>query len=559
MAEGNPISSLEIVPQGLGSSIANNMLRVPMYQRAYSWEQEDVSNFLTDVNTAFSNNETEYFMGAIVLQGAEHSYAVVDGQQRLTTATVFIAAVRDYLKSKGNDAVAESLETRYLLTKDTWTQNVSPKMKLSVYDNDFFLKCILKNENVTPERESHQRLFNARKLCLEFLGNLPKSYTDWFDRLSKLVKYLEHKARIIQVIVPNESNAYIIFETLNDRGKDLSASDLLKNYLFGRAAERIEEVQTQWNKMLGILEPHGGDEIVITYIRQLWSATREVAREKELFAKIKSKIVSPQQAVDFANELVARADHYSAILSPSHQIWKEIDPQAEVLIQSLSSLKLERYRPALLGLLGSFKSKELIEAIRAILNGSVRYLIAIGAGGGSLEAAYSDLARKVSSGEITTAKGVRQELSKIIPNDDIFRAAFLTTRISKAYLARYFLAALERASRGVENCELVPNEEVNYVNLEHILPENPEGNWPEIAPEIAETYSRRLGNLALLSKQKNTDIGNESFDKKRKILAKSDFNLTKMVGLKESWGPKEIDDRQAQLAELAIKVWSYKV
>lgn len=559
MAESKPISSLDIVPQGLASSLSTNTLAVPMYQRAFSWDEENVSNFLTDINTAFSNGESEYFMGAIVLQGAEHSYAVVDGQQRLTTATVFIAATRDFLKAKDNDAVATSLETKFLLTKDTWTQQISPRMTLSVYDNDFFLKCILGNENIKPERESHQRLFNARKKCLEFLDYMSKAHGDWFDRLGKLVTYMEHKARIIQVIVPNEANAYVIFETLNDRGKDLSASDLLKNYLFGRAGDRIEEVQTKWNQMLGILESHGGDDVVITYIRQLWSATREVAREKELFAKIKAKIVSSQQAVDFANELVARADHYSAILNPSHQLWKEIGGQAESLIQSLSVLKLERYRPALLGLLARFKGKELLDSMRIILNGSVRYLIAVGAGGGSLEGAYSDVARKVTAGEVVTAKAFAQELLKIIPNDDFFRTAFLSARVSKAFLARYFLGSLERAARGEEHCELIPNGDVMYVNLEHVLPENPGNNWPDLTPELADAYARRLGNLALLSTKKNTDIGNESFAEKRKALSDSEFVLTKAIGNCEKWGPTEIDARQAKLADLALSVWAYKV
>lgn len=497
-------------------------------------------------------------MGAIVLQGAEHSYAVVDGQQRLTTATVFIAATRDFLRAKANEAVAVSLETKFLLTRDTWTQKVSPRMTLSVYDNDYFLKCILGNESIPHERESHLRLFNARRKCLEFLDNLSKSHNDWFDRLSKLVTYMEHKARIIQVIVPNEANAYVIFETLNDRGKDLSASDLLKNYLFGRAGDRIGEVQTKWNQMLGILESHGGDDVVITYIRQLWSATRDVAREKELFAKIKAKIVSSQQAVDFANELVARADHYSAILNPSHQLWKELGGQAESLIQSLSVLKLERYRPALLGLLARFTGQELFDSMRAILNGSVRYLIAVGAGGGSLEGAYSEVARKVTAGEITTAKAFSQDLAKIIPNDDFFRTAFLSARVSKAFLARYYLGALERAARGEEHCELIPNGDVMFVNLEHVLPENPGENWPDVAPELADTYARRLGNLALLSTKKNTDVGNESFAEKRKILSGSEFVLTRSIGEAEKWGPAEIEARQSTLADLALSVWAYK-
>ncbi len=558
MTENKPISSLEIVPQGLVSSLSSSILTVPRYQRAYSWEDDNVANFLQDINTAFSNGEPEYFMGAIVLQGSDHAYDVVDGQQRLTTATVFLAAARDFLKQRGNVAVAEGLETRFLMTRDVWTQKERPKLTLSVYDNDFYLKRILGSDTATPQRESHERLVAARVQCLEFLEALAKAHGDWFDRLSRLVTYMEHKARIVQVIVPNESNAYVIFETLNDRGKDLSASDLLKNYLFGRAGERIAEVQALWNQMLGVLEPHGGDDVVITYIRQLWSATREVAREKELFAKIKEQIVSPQQAVDFANELVQRADHYSAVLNPSHRLWKEQGAEAESLIKSLSVLKLERYRPALLGLVGNFEGKELCNAMRFILNGSVRYLIAVGAGGGSLEAAYSDVARKLASGDISTAKSFGQELSKLIPNDDVFRTAFKSARISKSFLARYFLGALERAARGNENCELIPNDDTTFVNLEHVLPENPGANWPAVQAEVAEAFARRLGNLALLSTKRNNELGNVPFHVKKPVLAESDFILTKNIGASDTWGPKEIEARQEVLTALALRVWSYK-
>ena len=279
----------------------------------------------------------------------------------------------------------------------------------------------MQNSTVEPTRESHERLLSASTRCREFIEDLSKHYNNWFERLGGIVQYLEHKARVIQVVVPSQANAYVIFETLNDRGKDLSASDLLKNHLFGRAEDRIDEVQTKWNQMLGTLEPHGGDEIVITYIRQLWSATREVAREKELFSKIKEKIASPQQAVDFASELVGRANHYSALLNPAHPLWQHHGPESQAIIESLNTLKVERFRPAMLALLNAFEGKELVSAMRVILNGSVRYLIAVGAGGGTLEAAWSDVARKVSGKEVTTAAAFAKDMQKIVPNDEVDR------------------------------------------------------------------------------------------------------------------------------------------
>ena len=106
---------------------------------------------------------------------------------------------------------------------------------------------------------------------------------------------------------------------------------------------------------------------------------------------------------------------------------------------------------------------------------------------------------------------------------------------------------------------MVPNTDVASVNLEHVLPENPGDNWPELPPEVAAAFSRRIGNQVLLSSKKNSELGNQSFAAKREVLLASEFLLTKQVGEKSSWGPTEIDQRQNALAEMAVSVWAYKV
>lgn len=555
----NAISSLVIKPEGLGACLSMNLLTVPRYQRAFAWEEEHVVNFLTDITTAYANKEGEYFMGSVVLQGTNQTYEVVDGQQRLTMASILIAATRDFMVSRGKDEVAGSLESTYLSTKDIWSQQTKSKLTLSVYDNEFFRAAILSNDHIAAKRESHERIKMAKAMSLEHLEGLAKIHSDWFDRIAGLIKYLDHQARVIQVIVPSHANAYVIFETLNDRGADLSASDLLKNHLFGRAGDRVEEVQANWNQMLGILEAHGGDNLVITYIRQLWSATREIAREKELFTRIREKIVNPQDAVNFAAELVDRANHYSALLNPAHPLWLEHETAAKAIIESLNTIKVERFRPAMLALLANFSGKELTATMRYILNGSVRYLIAIGAGGGTLENAWSEVARKVTSKEIKTAAEFAKAMQRIVPNDEVFRAGFQATRISKGFLARYLLHSLERFARGENDCELIPNTNVAEVNLEHVLPENFSEHWNEIDPEVAAAYSRRLGNQVLLHSKRNSELGNQAFAQKRAVLAASDFVTTKSVGSLATWGPEEIEARQTELTAMALQVWSYKL
>jgi uncharacterized protein with ParB-like and HNH nuclease domain len=551
-------TTLGIQTPGLGACLASNVLKVPRYQRAFSWEDEDVNNFLVDINTAYSSGAAEYFMGSVVMQGDDQQFEVVDGQQRLTTAFVFIAAVRDFLRTKKIAGIPESLETQFLSTKDTWTQAITSKLSLSVYDDAFFTAAILKAEAVPTVKESHERLAAARARCLKFVEAIADQHSNWQERLQGLVTFLQHKVRVIQVVVPSHANAFVIFETLNARGKDLSASDLLKNYLFGKAGDKVDQVQANWNQMLGTLDAHGGEEIVITYIRQLWSATHEIAREKDLFVKIKDRIGNQNQALKFSEDLHDRARHYAATLSSADPLWQEHGANAKQIIESLNTLKVERYRPALLALLNTFKGAELVEAMRYILNGSVRYLIAVGAGGGTLESAYSLAAQQITQGKIKTAKEFAKEMTKAIPSDTVFENAFKTARVSKSHLARYYLIALENHSGGSGSPELVPNSNVNEVNLEHVLPENPKGEWPGLSADTCEAYYRRIGNMALLSTTKNSKIGNLAFDKKKPTLHASGFQLTKQIAAEAEWGPAEIEKRQSELAALAVKVWHYK-
>lgn len=552
------ISTLEIKPHGLGSCLSGNFISVPKYQRAYSWDVENVKEFLFDINTAFLSTQPEYFMGSVVVQGRDQQFEVVDGQQRLTTAAILIAAIRDYLNTKGQEKIADSLAEKFLMTKDIWNQEVKSKLQLSVYDDAFFLGRVLKHDDVKSSRESHDRIASAFDEATSFVERFAGQVQNWVEHLKGLVEYLEHRARIILVIVPSEANAFVIFETLNDRGKDLSASDLLKNYLFGRAGARVEDVQAKWNMMLGLLEVHGGDDVVITYIRHFWSATRELAREKELFAKIRERVVTEQNATEFATELHKFAAFYAAMLNEGDIFWKNLGPEAEGIIKALNIMKLERFRPTLLALMDKFQGPELVKAMRLLLNGAVRYLIVTGSGGGFIEGVYSDVARKIFSGQVTKPAQLAAALQQISPLDEEFRSAFQQLRSSKAFLARYFLGSLERHALGKENSELIPNGDQSQVNLEHVLPENPEGNWADISPEVAGAFSRRLGNMALLSVPKNQLAGNLSYVEKRPIIAASQFLLTKSIAESASWGPDEINARQQKLADLAVAVWAFK-
>lgn len=554
------ISQLKIELDGIGHVLSDKRLGVPKYQRSFAWKEQHVEELLRDMSDAIRANAGEYFLGSIVIQGADANLEIVDGQQRLATTSIILGAIRDYLLANSDEARAVQLKQKFLLSRNLRTQAIEPRLTLNADDNDFYRKAVLSRPTeddrmVKPSKESHERILAAQKYAAAFIQNLTSTTQNASDLLIDWAEYIELHAKVIFVRVADDSNAFVIFETLNDRGVELSIADLLKNFLFGRCGERVEEAQSNWHKMLGALETVGGDDVILSYIRQTWSAENGITREKDLFGAIKAKVVSEQVAIDFGSDLATNAKLYAAMLNPKHEIWNQYGDTARRHIETLANLRLEQFRPLLLAILRSFKAGEVEKALSYLVSCSVRFLIHGGLGGGTLEKNYCDSAQKVVRGEIKTTAALAGELNKAVPTDNEFLTSFASARVSKAYLARYYLQALERQASGEKQPELVPNTDANEVNLEHVLPQNPSSGWGQIETEVADAYFNRLGNLALIKQKINSDIGNVGFDAKKEALANSQFTLTKKIANNHRWMPENIETRQRELGALAIKAW----
>jgi hypothetical protein len=198
------------------------------------------------------------------------------------------------------------------------------------------------------------------------------------------------------------------------------------------------------------------------------------------------------------------------------------------------------------------------KALRLAVAWGVRFLIHGGLGGGVLEDNYCERAKSIHSGKITTAKQLASAMAAVVPTDKAFEQAFATASVAQAYLARYYLRVLERQAQGQSQPELIPNANEEEVNLEHVLPLKPEGNWPEFDEDTARAYQRRIGNMVLLQQKPNTSLRNASFTKKRPVLASSKFKTTAAVSKCEKWDSMAINTRQQKLAELAVAAWPAK-
>jgi hypothetical protein len=558
--------TIEIKQEGLGHALADNVLSVPRNQRSYDWTAEEVKELFTDLANAMASNghRKQYFLGSIVCTqspGQAHHLEIVDGQQRLATTSILIAAIRDYFYQNDDESRANSVESKYLQDRDVRTGGSLPNLRLNRFDNDFYQKRILSRpgdeaRSIKPIRESHEKILTAAREARKHVDSVVSAHSQQnrADRLLDWVDYIRDFARVVWVTVPDPADAYIIFETLNYRGKDLSTSDLLKNYLLGRAGDRIDEVESYWTMMLGALEAVGSEDISVPYIRHHWCSKYGVARERELYATIKKLVKNKQKAIDIAAELKTNANLYAALLSTDHEYWSEFGTGTKKHIKTLLYLKAEQVRIVLLPVLEYFSKAEIKKTIRYLVSTAVRFLIA----GGSpsvQEANYSDKAIGIRNKSITTAAALAKSLSTLVPNDAKFEDAFAALHVNKAYLARYYLRAIETTLRNEPDPEMIVSEDEEVVTLEHILPENPGDKWPQFSNEEAESYCRRIGNMTLLKKKANSDAQSESFDKKKAVYKQSTLELTKSVLKCSQWTTKEIEERQRELAKIALKTW----
>jgi hypothetical protein len=555
------LQQIHIDLEGIAHVLADNRLRVPAFQRSYAWEEAHVTDLLQDLSTAIKDSGQEYFLGSIVVS-TEHSgtLEVIDGQQRLATVTIILSRIRDYFIAQSEQSRADTLESEYLLKRDLRTQEAVPQLTLNETDNDFFQKAVLSrpgspDRGIKPTRPSHERLGEAARLVERQINSLVATTKSPVDALLDWVDYLRKNTRIILVRVPDDANAFTIFETLNDRGLDLAISDLLKNYLFYRAENRLPEVQAAWSAMIGALSAVGSDTSVVDYIRHYWSSINGLTRERELYSAIRKKISSKQAAIDLAHNLESSARRYAAIISHAHEFWGDYGSGSRQHIETINLLRMVQVRPLLLAVLDKFGIAETKKALRFAVSWGVRFLIHGGLGGGVLEREYCDRAKEINSNTIKTAAQLAKAMATAAPSDKEFEAAFSTATVSQTYLARYYLRALEKRAGGEIDPELIPNPNEEDVNLEHILPIKPEKNWPQFDEESAKVFHRRLGNMALIQQKLNSALRSAPFSKKKVVYANSKFKLTTEVAAENQWDAATIDARQKRLAKLAVETW----
>ena len=545
---------------GLASVLKQNQLAVPPNQREYSWTNKEVRTLLQDFAKAIAAGDTgsSYFLGTIVtIPRIGSVLEVVDGQQRLATTAIMLSAIRDYLR-KRDTMIAESIDLEFLTVIDRVSRARVPRLRLNLDDNEYFrARLTAADPAPTPTKPSHRLLDAAFSEAADQVLKIVAGFDekDHGDILNRWISFMEGRALAVLLRVPNDADAYRMFETLNDRGLRTSQSDLVKNYLFGRAGDRLGEVQQKWALMRGALETVEEDDITITFLRHALTVIQGFVRETQVYEQVQNIAKAPQPVVTFTNQLEALANAYVAIQNPEHEKWNKYSDATRKAIEVLNLFDIKPLRPLMLAIAQKFQGKEAEKAFRFCVSLAVRLMIASSTRTGSVEEGLAGAAHRIFNGDIMAATALATDLKALTPTDGTFASAFETASVSNRKLARYYLRSMELAAKGEAEPWHIPNDDRSAINLEHVLPERPEGNWPQFTEEQAHLYCRKIGNLCLMRASDNSAAKSDGFAIKKPLFEKSPYVLTKQVSEAADWTSADIIARQKTLAGIAIKTW----
>jgi hypothetical protein len=505
---------------GIGQILKQFKLRVPPHQRDYSWTSDrHVVTLFQDLAKAIANNDQSYFLGTIVtIPDSSGRLELIDGQQRLATITILLHEMRRYLLDK-DPLIAEDIKS-FLTYTERDKRAILPRMSLNLADNEFFIAMLAEDsgrQRPQPRIKSHRLICDAIRTAADYVGGLVARYNiaDHGDILNKWIGFIETNADVILLQIPSGAHAYKMFETLNDRGLKTTQADLVKNFLFSQAGDaRLAEAQTIWASMRGALEliqaeeDEDKEDITVTFLRHALIAVQGFLRKNEVFEAVQRSGKGAQASIAFLKEVENLAGVYVSTFFRDHERWNPYPDAIRHAIWTLNFLDIHPFRPVLLSVAAKFPPKESLKAFELFISLGVRLIIASSTRSGVIEETLAKAANKIFTGRITNLAGLKAELAGIIPSDEQFRQAFEIVTVSRGPQARYYLRTLENVAKKQPTPYFKLADEKEVISLEHVLPQKPEGNWPQFTAEQAETCYKRLGNMVLLQSKSNNDLKN---------------------------------------------------
>lgn len=564
---------IESTDQDLRTMLASGYYKIPRFQRPYSWDRENIQEFWDDI---IRDNPSDYFIGSMVVyKDGKQRYGVVDGQQRLTTITILLCVLRDTLDDLGFKDLAQGVhglvEKRNIDNKPEFIVSTESSYPFFQDHIQKWGKASVKVKPLTEElslRAAHEQL---KKLVADSVNSLASDATlskskqhDVAKQKLVAIRDALLNLKVIFIKLEDEDDAYVIFETLNTRGKDLSLKDLVKNHLtklIKAANPSSDAVKVKWRQLLETIEGSSADLDTDTFIHHFWLSKYDYLPAKTLFKTLKKKI-SSTDAVDFLDALLTDAALYRGINEVAYGKWAKEEKAIEQALSALVLFRVQQQTPCVLSLLREYrttkklKKRHVEDALIAIERFHFLFTaVTSQRSSGGISGMYAALGRRLFEAKDTQAavkviQDLKQKLRDRIPSLSEFKALFpeiiYTDNVTKQKkLVKYILVALSRAP-------LSPAElDYEQMTIEHLAPQSLIGS-----NGIKDASIGQIGNLLLAPEKLNGKLQNKSFKDKKIILADCGYKLPKFVENATKWGPAEIHTHTELIAEQAYNdVW----
>lgn len=554
--------------------LESGFYRIPRFQRPYSWDQENVDDFWLD---AVANSDPDYFIGSFVLYtnpSADGVYYVVDGQQRLTTITLLLAAARNALDQLDFKDQARGLQK--LIERED-LDNKKQFILQTETSYPFLQEHIQKHGTAelaaqkSDEQESLQLAFKylegkvaATIAAIASDPTVPKAKKNEAKKAALLqIRDRVLRLQLIAISLTKEDDAYLIFETLNTRGKDLGISDLVKNHLTRLLKPKnkgVDQAREKWKALLTEFNTSAAEIDINAFLHHAWLSRHPYLSKERLFKAIKEEVTA-STAGAYLETLVTDGKLYRAAFEPASRKWT---PEERLVSESLRALNIFRVVqpvPLLLSLLRAYDAGKIsLSQLRSILRDMENFHVQFTAitaqrtGGGTAKmyAATAEAISKATNKDscATILKDFRIKMRDRVPEKGEFIAnfetiAYLSSSTKQKALVQYLLRRFDEHFRS-------SGTPVDYLqmSIEHVCPENPTG--------ASAARVGQLGNLLLLPKELNSKLGNKEFKLKRSAFKNAGVPLDEHLLSAQVWGDTEIEVRTRFLAELAFdKVFKF--
>ena len=554
--------NISSIDKDIRTVLKSNYYKIPRFQRPYSWEREHIEDFWND---SIVDSESDYFIGSMVVYKInEDTFGVVDGQQRLTTITMLLGAIREAFKSIGEESLAKGAqgmierkdlddEMRYIIQTETsypyFHESVQKYDESDVGNNDLKKE----EENIKKGYKILNDLISQELEAIDVRTTI--NAEEKHEQKKQRLKGIRNKILALKVIyidLDNEDDAYIIFETLNTRGKDLRVSDLVKNHLTKLLPKKNKDVdisKDKWTKARDLIEGSSADLNMDSFLHHFWLSKYEYTTQKKLF-KLLKKTVKKYNSKAFLDDIYNEAKIYRGILDKSYKNWKKQEEEVKNSLRGLILFRVKQQIPMLLSIMREYEAGNLkLKRVKNILK-SIEYFHLIftavtsqrSSGGISFMYAYHarQLEKAAFADKTKALDELKVKLRDKLPSKEEFLANFMELQYSSTYtkekgLIKYILTKYDSFYSKKQKSGITKNYEL--MTIEHIHAEK------NTSTTVTDEFVGLMGNLLLMEESLNGKLGNKHFSQKYPVYTKSDIYLDEKIKNKTDWEEDEIWER----------------